>query len=541
MFFEVPKISKQSLSISIKNGDCLFLIGANGSGKSALIQHFVSSHSQDKIKRITAHRQTAFDSERPTFTYADRHQFDQQIRNWDIRSDARWKEDHQFGQQKQLAILFDFIASENAHARSVRDLVRVQNIEEAKRISDESSSPFGQINNLFQIAHLTASLILSNDGEILAHHNDLDSAFRIAHLSDGERSATIMAATVLIVEPDTGLLIDEPERHLHRSIVVPFLSALFEQRKDCSFVVSTHESALPIANPDAKVLVIHRCKWSGADAQAWDVDLLSDNKNLPEDLKLALLGARRRILFVEGEEHGLDRALYSALFPGTLVISKGNCGEVQKAVSGLRDAEDLHHAEAFGLIDEDGRSQDEIATLANSGVFTLNAYSVESLYYCSESITSVAQRQADSLGADPERLIEQSTNDALAKIDDDLARSMAARRSERTVRRYILSKAPNWRDLKAVGTTCTIDVSVESPYERELQHFAKLVDAKDLDGLVARYPLRHSGLFGAIARALRCNGRDDYHKIVVAHVRRDRKFAGRIKERIGAASRAIET
>ena len=54
-----------------------------------------------------------------------------------------------------------------------------------------------------------------------------------------------MAATVLTVDPGTTLLIDEPERHLHRAIIAPFLSALFEQRQDCAFVVSTLELYLP--------------------------------------------------------------------------------------------------------------------------------------------------------------------------------------------------------------------------------------------------------------------------------------------------------
>ena len=75
-------------------------------------------------------------------------------------------------------------------------------------------------------------------------------------MSDGERSAALIAATVLTVKPETVLLIDEPELHLHRAIIEPFLLALFKQRTDCAFVVSTHEIALPMAHPDARVLMV---------------------------------------------------------------------------------------------------------------------------------------------------------------------------------------------------------------------------------------------------------------------------------------------
>ena len=228
---------------------------------------------------------------------------------------------------------------------------------------NETLSPLERINHLFRIANLTATLTLSDDGEFLAHHGDENAAFRIAHLSDGERSATIMAATVLIVEAGTLLLIDEPERHLHRSIVVPFLSALFEQRQDCSFVISTHEISLPISSPQSRVLLIHRCEWSGSNATAWEANVFDASEELPEELKLAILGARQRILFVEGEEHSLDQPLYCALFPGVLVVSKGSCGEVQRSVNGLRDTESTHHVRAFGLIDADGRSQEEMTLL----------------------------------------------------------------------------------------------------------------------------------------------------------------------------------
>lgn len=263
MHLGIPLLSGGSLPIALDQDHFVFVVGANGSGKSALIQHLVLSLEAGKTRRITAHRQTAFDSERPNFTYPDREQFENQIRHWDLQPDARWKEDRQFGQQKQLAVPSDLIDKENSQARNVRNLVRADNISRAKEASSESTSPFGQINQLFRTGNFAVLLELSESGEIVAHRRDEGTNFRIAQMSDGERSAAIIAANVLTVEGGTVLLIDEPERHLHRSIIEPFLSGLFEQRKDCAFVISTHELALPAANPDARVLMIRSCRWQG--------------------------------------------------------------------------------------------------------------------------------------------------------------------------------------------------------------------------------------------------------------------------------------
>ena len=106
--------------------------------------------------------------------------------------------------------------------------------------------------------------------------------------------AVLMAANVLTVEPGTILLIDEPERHLHRSIIEPFLSALFAKRQDCAFVISTHEIALPIANPAASVLILRSCAWNGSHPRAWDVEFLESGAELPEDFKRDILGSKEQ-------------------------------------------------------------------------------------------------------------------------------------------------------------------------------------------------------------------------------------------------------
>lgn len=63
----IPRISGECLSLEIPKGSCLFLLGANGSGKSALVQHIFKDsqniESQNKVLRISAHRQTWFSSD----------------------------------------------------------------------------------------------------------------------------------------------------------------------------------------------------------------------------------------------------------------------------------------------------------------------------------------------------------------------------------------------------------------------------------------------------------------------------------------------
>ena len=540
MELTIPMTSGDPLAIPIEVGEQLYVVGANGTGKSALFQQWVTSVHGPTIKRIAAHRQTWFESGNLNFTARNRRNFEENSMNWDRQSDARWM-DHSPA-EKQAAVLFDLVAKDNARYRTIGQHVDDNKLCEASAFASEAASLFKQLNDLLNLGTFTVSLSNSDDEEILARHRNSDISFSIAQMSDGERAAVIMAANVLTVESGTVLLIDEPERHLHRSIIEPFLSALFGQRKDCTFIISTHEIALPIANPTAKVVMLRSCNWQGDQAIAWDAEVLESGVDLPEDLKRDILGGRRRILFVEGTPNSLDLPLYGALFTGLSVIPKGSCDEVFRAVKGLRGSYEHHHVEAVGLIDRDDRTEDEVSELAQDSIFALDVYSVESLYYCSDAIDAVARRQAESLGRKSDEMISTATHSALKVIadTDGLSGRMAARRSERLVCNRFAARLPDWKEIKATSGQLTINKPIENPFQDELNLFNSLNEAGDLDRLIKRYPLRESGVFDSIAKALECGNRENYERMVVARVRDDESLAHKLRERISPLAELLD-
>ena len=325
----IPRISDEPLQILVEEGDHLFIVGANGSGKSALIQKLTTSYPNEKIRRISAHRQTWLESGNLNFTPHSRKQFENQNMQLERQDQARWRD--QYAQQRQAAVLFDLVARENTLNALIVRHIRSGNKTEAEKTVAKSQSLFDQLNELLEIGSLLVTIENSKDEEILARYQDSDVTFSMAQMSDGERNAALIAAHVLTVEPGTVLLIDEPERHLHLSIIEPFLSALFRKRTDCAFVISTHEITLPLANPEARVFMVRSCKWNGDKPIAWDIQVLEKNVDLPEDLKRAILGSRKRILFVEGDSHSLDLPLYNALFPNLSVAPKGKCHRRRKS------------------------------------------------------------------------------------------------------------------------------------------------------------------------------------------------------------------
>ena len=505
-----------------------------------LIHRFILEHSNKKIRWIAAHRQTWFDSGGINITPQQRHQYEENTPDYYRIDNARWKDLR--SQEDLSAILFDLVAKENSRARAITQYVDNDECAEARKISVGSASPFDQINELLDYGKLNVTVENSNDQDLLARRSQ-GEPFSIAEMSDGERSAMIIAAHVITAEPGTVFVIDEPERHLHRSIIQPFLSALFDlRREDCAFIISTHEIALPVANPDAQVLMLRSCQWRGSQCVAWEADVLEPNAELPEDLKLAILGSRKKILFVEGKPGGPDFSLYTALFPGLSVVSKESCEEVQKAVLGWRGSQEIHpvHVEIFGLIDRDNRTEEDVEELAEKGVFALEVYAVEALYYCSDAIAAVAKQQAGLRNEDKNALIELARQKAVDALKGH-AKDMAARMCERKIQNLVVSKVPDWESIRD-NPLQSISIPIDSQfYSEELNHFNKLIEEEDLDQLVARYPVHKSDALATIAKALKCHDKNDYQQIILAQVQKDDQLACKLKERIGRLAEVLDS
>ena len=89
MELTIPLTSGDPLTIPIEVGEQLYVVGANGTGKSGLFQYWVTSTGNLPIKRIAAHRQTWLESGDLDFTARSRQQFESNVMSWDREYNAR--------------------------------------------------------------------------------------------------------------------------------------------------------------------------------------------------------------------------------------------------------------------------------------------------------------------------------------------------------------------------------------------------------------------------------------------------------------------
>jgi hypothetical protein len=391
-------------------------------------------------------------------------------------------------------------------------------------------SPIDRVNNLLLLANLPVQIAIS-DGEVKTVRDG--NIFSVARMSDGERSALVILSEVVCAKPGRIFIIDEPELHLHRSIVVPLIKTAIRERPGDLFIISTHELALPAEFPEASIALVRGCRWSpNGDVQTWDIDVISDTSAIPEDTRVDILGSRKKILFIEGIRSSLDMPMYSLLFPAISVRSRETCRDVERAVIGLRSTEDVHHAKVFGLIDNDGMSSERAAKLTQSGIYALPVHAVESLYYDPEVIARVAARQAETLGIDPDILLREVVTRGLAALTQLQLSQLAARMAERKLREQILGALPSRDDL-TTNQSPTISVSLVSPMQAEQTRIERYHAERDIHAIIRKYPVRESGLLAAIASALHFQGRADYEKAALTRIGLDDGLKEILRGRLG--------
>ena len=488
-------------------GDALFVLGANGTGKSSLMLHF-AKQNYTVSRRLSAHRQTWMNTDALTMTPASKINLERNIRNQDREDVSRYRDD--YAAERASMTIYELIDAENVRAREITAHVDASNMNAAAEAARQEA-PITVINELLRQSNIPITVSIRKNERLMASKNG-GPEYSVAKLSDGERNALLIAGNVLTAPPNCLLIIDEPERHLHRSIISPLLSQLFACRSDCAFVVSTHDHDLPLSMPGSRVILLRSCTFAGSRVTSWEADEVPVGTPIDDSLKSDLLGARRNILFVEGTDSSLDKPMYSRVFPMASVIARGSCRQVERAVSALQADASLHWVRAFGIVDGDGRTPEDGHAKNTTAVYSLPYYAVEAIYYHPQIIARIAQRQARIMGDDASQLANQALSAAVKSIAGETER-LSRKVAKKLARRKIIEQIPGG-DILLTGHPLTIANDGDMILATRMQELDDAVKSEDWELLLTKSPVRESGALHTISVALRFRHRRDYEKAV---------------------------
>lgn len=342
---------------------------------------------------------------------------------------------------------------------------------------------------------LTKLAILKNIWESLLPHRELiiggakvetrikgDSAslYNSSEMSDGERVIFYLIGACLSAPQNGTIIVDEPEIHIHKSLQYSLWKSLENERSDCLFVYITHDVDFASSQIDATKIWL-----KNFDGHGWEWQEIDKKEDFPDNLLYEIMGSRRKVIFVEGENGSHDISLYRILFPKHLIIPRGSCTTVINDIKTLRKLPSLHHLDIIGIIDRDRRVENEIYSLLKDGIYVLPVAEVENLF-CTEEIVKYC---CDLLSRDYNMDIEKIKNEIFKLFNSELENQLSMRViSEAKFKLNNLDEKGKSRDIiKEKFNDLIEDTNIDGLYDFFEKIFEKINNEKNYNELLKYY------------------------------------------------------
>lgn len=216
---------------------------------------------------------------------------------------------------------------------------------------------------------------------------------------------------------------------------------------------------------------------------------------MPESLLLRVLGSRKSVLFVEGDNASLDRRIYSQIYQEWSVTPCGSCEHVIHAVGVFSSLSEFHHLNVRGLIDDDERPKSEAEALQKAGVWLLGYTEIENILL-TEDVLHIAA--SELLIEDGHTIVGRAKETILKHFNTErdmvIARRVARRLQQAA--RYFQTKARTEAELKAAWDGLHSSVDSSSIFVEEAKRIDAVIASNNYEQAIRLYA--NKGLFRAI-------------------------------------------
>ena len=519
----IPRKDNSNLELTLKAGKTTIIIGANGSGKTRLAV-YLEDKLGEKAHRIAAHRALNLNPNVDKIPETKARQYltyggsgngisisNRKYYRWDNKAPTSLLNDfdrllqYLFAQQNNLAV-------ENHQKRN-----RGEEIINSKTKLDILQEVWERLLPLKKL-HITAD-------DIRVSSIGIESAdYSASEMSDGERAVFYILGQVLSANEGSILIFDEPELHIHKSIISNLWDEIEKLRPDCSFLMITHDIEFAATRVAKKYVV--RNYYSDP---AWDISEIPDSE-LDEQTITLILGSRKPILFVEGEKTSLDMETYRLCYPEWTVIPKGSCKDVIQAVSSLRKLNQdmpILNIKCAGIVDRDTRDSSQIQELEGQCIKVLPCSEIENIF----SLSSIAHKVLEIYDFTGDELInkkEQFKVELLGHIknelSDDKLEKFVVKRIHRRIDTYLknidLSNTQNSNEMKnkLISEVSALTDSKINEWISEMKNeIQKCIDNQDIDELLCIY--ENKGLVAKTASILAGTSKSNFEGRLMRQMR----------------------
>ncbi len=510
----LPNRAGHGVPESIDSSGHIVIIGANGSGKTRL-GIWIEQHHQNKypVHRISAQKALTI-PEVAQLKNLEQAEKDLIFGRSDQYASVSSKVSNRWGNNPATFLLNDYekLLSLLFAKSTERDRKHTEQTRQSENYVPVPDAPIDTIAKVWGDI-MPQREIKFLDGKILVKKTD-DPEYHGKEMSDGERVALYLIGQCLCAPDNSIIIIDEPEIHLHKSLVDKLWNKVEELSRSKKIIYITHDLNFASSRTDSIKIWIK--SFSGDYSWTWSEVPVADS--LPESMIIEVLGSRKKIMFCEVEAGSIDATIYQIVYPQYHVIPRGGCDKVIESTKALRNNDRLHHLDAVGIIDSDYRAAEEIEALANHGIQTISVAEIENIF-CVEGVVRIV---ADHLGLNPDdsvRKIYQFVSAALTNELELQISSMAERRIQHLLGAF--SKSSNELSGLVNGLNATLGrIDVDRIYAECKSEFDLAISSNRLDELLRVYnrkslPARISSQLGLVS--------GEYNKLLVRLLKSPKK------------------
>ena len=474
----------------IENKKSVVLIGANGAGKTRMSIWIDENNPEINIHRISAQKSlnlpqmvspTEIQMAEEEFLYGTTNDNKYWLKQ-DGKNSSRW------GNSPETYLLNDY--------DKLMRLLMTENYEKSIEYREKHKNGNEEFDNdtrLEKIKEIWEDVILHRKikicaGKIETSNRNEDDYYNGCEMSDGERAIFYFIGEVLCAKENSLIIIDEPENHLHKSILVRLWNAIECSRPDCMFLYITHN--LDFASSRINSQIIWVKEFFAEDG--WRYDLL-DDINSSDSLKLEIMGNRQKVLLVEGTaSKSIDRKLYSKVYPEFNIIPMESCNAVIQTTKAYNQTNNLHYEEVKGIIDRDRRDEEEITKLKEKNIFVPKVAEIENLFLITDVIRIVAEKQDKSEIEQIISEVQDKTFEFLTCKIEEQALLFTKQKSQNYMVKKINEQVSTIEEYKTkLSELISLD-DLQSMYDQELEKINKIIEERNY--LAALKVINNKGL-----------------------------------------------
>lgn len=463
----------------LENPKAIVIIGANGSGKTRFGAKIEETHKP--VLRVSAQKSLSMPKEVSPKSKA-RAESEFWYGGWDEASNSWWEEqgwkNSRWGNNLNTFLLNDY--------EKLLILLHTEEYEEALKYKEGIiEKPITKLDRIQEIWEdiLPHRKLIKRAGIIETYPTDKNNeVYNASEMSDGERVIFYLIGEVVCAKPNSIVILDEPELHIHKSILKKLWDKIELERPDCTFVYLTHD--IDFATSREKATRVWLKSYEGTNL--WDYEILDDTNPIPEQVYLEILGSRKPILFTEGDSSSIDYALYQLVFSEFTVTPLGNCNKVFEATKSFNDLNQFHHLISKGVIDRDRRPDSDVANIRAQGILVTDVAESESILMHEDIIRVVAKRMfKDEYG-----IFSAVKENVIAQFSKNLIHQATQHSIFRIKKQFERGLNPKVLDFQALdneikGFITQLDYT--TTYKKIEEEFKKYVESNDYNSILKVY------------------------------------------------------